>query len=46
MHTAKKKIRVLIAKPGLDGHDWGAKVVDRALRDAGMEIITPACVAC
>jgi methylmalonyl-CoA mutase C-terminal domain/subunit len=34
-----KKIRVLIAKPGLDGHDRGAKVVARALRDAGMEII-------
>ena len=33
----KKKIRVLIAKPGLDGHDRGAKVVARALRDAGME---------
>jgi methylmalonyl-CoA mutase C-terminal domain/subunit len=35
----KDKIRVLIAKPGLDGHDRGAKVVARALRDAGMEII-------
>jgi methylmalonyl-CoA mutase C-terminal domain/subunit len=34
-----KKIRVLIAKPGLDGHDRGAKVVCRALRDAGMEVI-------
>ncbi len=34
-----KKIRVLIAKPGLDGHDRGAKVIARALRDAGMEII-------
>lgn len=34
-----KKIRVLIAKPGLDGHDRGAKVVSRALRDAGMEVI-------
>ena len=33
------KIRVLVAKPGLDGHDRGAKVVARALRDAGMEII-------
>ena len=33
------KIRVLIAKPGLDGHDRGAKVVARALRDAGMEVI-------
>ena len=36
---AEKKIRVLIAKPGLDGHDRGAKVVARALRDAGMEVI-------
>ncbi len=35
----KRKIRVLIAKPGLDGHDRGAKVVARALRDAGMEVI-------
>lgn len=35
----KKTIRVLIAKPGLDGHDRGAKVVARALRDAGMEVI-------
>lgn len=35
----KEKIRVLIAKPGLDGHDRGAKVVARALRDAGMEVI-------
>lgn len=35
----KKKIRILIAKPGLDGHDRGAKVVARALRDAGMEVI-------
>ena len=34
-----KKIRVLIAKPGLDGHDRGAKVVARGLRDAGMEVI-------
>ena len=33
------KVRVLIAKPGLDGHDRGAKVVARALRDAGMEVI-------
>ena len=46
-----KKIRVLIAKPGLDGHDRGAKVVSRALRDAGMEVIytglrqTPSMVA-
>jgi methylmalonyl-CoA mutase C-terminal domain/subunit len=37
--TGKSKIRVLIAKPGLDGHDRGAKVVSLALRDAGMEII-------
>ena len=36
---AEKKIRVLVAKPGLDGHDRGAKVVARALRDAGMEVI-------
>lgn len=36
---SKHKIRVLIAKPGLDGHDRGAKVVARALRDAGMEVI-------
>lgn len=47
----EKKIRVLIAKPGLDGHDRGAKVIARALRDAGMEVIytglrqTPAAVA-
>ena len=45
------KIRVLVAKPGLDGHDRGAKIVARALRDAGMEVIytglrqTPAMVA-
>ena len=36
---AKGNIRVLVAKPGLDGHDRGAKVVARALRDAGMEVI-------
>jgi methylmalonyl-CoA mutase C-terminal domain/subunit len=35
----ENKIRVLIAKPGLDGHDRGAKVIARALRDAGMEVI-------
>jgi methylmalonyl-CoA mutase C-terminal domain/subunit len=35
----QRKIRVLIAKPGLDGHDRGAKIVARALRDAGMEVI-------
>lgn len=34
-----KKLRILVAKPGLDGHDRGAKVVARALRDAGMEVI-------
>src|SRR5690554_4778101 len=37
--TQARPIRVLIAKPGLDGHDRGAKVVARALRDAGMEVI-------
>lgn len=37
--AAARRIRVLIAKPGLDGHDRGAKVVARALRDAGMEVI-------
>ncbi len=37
--TLTEKIRVLIAKPGLDGHDRGAKVVAQALRDAGMEVI-------
>src|SRR5579859_3034129 len=36
---SEQKIRVLVAKPGLDGHDRGAKVVARALRDAGMEVI-------
>ena len=36
---AKRKIRILIAKPGLDGHDRGAKVISRALRDAGFEVI-------
>ena len=35
----ERKIRVLIAKPGLDGHDRGAKIITRALRDAGMEVI-------
>jgi methylmalonyl-CoA mutase C-terminal domain/subunit len=39
MPKEPKKIRVLVAKPGLDGHDRGAKVVARALRDAGMEVI-------
>jgi methylmalonyl-CoA mutase C-terminal domain/subunit len=37
--TSTKKIRVVVAKPGLDGHDRGAKVIARALRDAGMEVI-------
>lgn len=37
--TTARPIRVLIAKPGLDGHDRGAKIVARALRDAGMEVI-------
>jgi methylmalonyl-CoA mutase C-terminal domain/subunit len=39
METAVRKIRVLIAKPGLDGHDRGAKIVARALRDAGLEVV-------
>ena len=38
-NSSTKKIRVLIAKPGLDGHDRGAKVIARALRDAGFEVI-------
>ena len=38
-HMTDRAIRVLIAKPGLDGHDRGAKVIARALRDAGMEVI-------
>ncbi len=48
---ADRKIRILVAKPGLDGHDRGAKVVARALRDAGFEVIytgirqTPAMIA-
>ncbi|MGN6871705.1 MAG: cobalamin B12-binding domain-containing protein [Solirubrobacteraceae bacterium] len=37
--TEKRKIRVVVAKPGLDGHDRGAKIIARALRDAGMEVI-------
>ena len=37
--TTRKPIRVLIAQPGLDGHDRGAKIIARALRDAGMEVI-------
>ena len=39
MDDAKKRIRVLIAKPGLDGHDRGAKLLTLGLRDAGMEVI-------
>lgn len=39
MQTPAAKVRILIAKPGLDGHDRGAKVVARALRDAGFEVI-------
>lgn len=39
MKKTQKKIRVLIGKPGLDGHDRGAKIVARALRDAGFEVI-------
>ena len=51
MPDTGSKIRVLVAKPGLDGHDRGAKVIARALRDAGMEVIytglrqTPAMIA-
>jgi methylmalonyl-CoA mutase C-terminal domain/subunit len=37
--AANKRIRVVVAKPGLDGHDRGAKIIARALRDAGMEVI-------
>jgi len=37
--SSKRKIRVVVAKPGLDGHDRGAKIIARALRDAGMEVI-------
>ncbi len=49
--TVARTIRVLVAKPGLDGHDRGAKVIARALRDAGMEVVytglhqTPAMIA-
>jgi len=39
MEAAKRRLRVIVAKPGLDGHDRGAKVVARALRDAGMEVV-------
>src|ERR1700740_2345800 len=37
--TANRKLRILVAKPGLDGHDRGAKIIARALRDAGFEVI-------
>ncbi|HEX3615684.1 MAG TPA: cobalamin B12-binding domain-containing protein [Solirubrobacteraceae bacterium] len=37
--SAQRRIRVVVAKPGLDGHDRGAKIIARALRDAGMEVI-------
>lgn len=39
MNVSNEKIRVLVAKPGLDGHDRGAKVIARALRDAGFEVV-------
>lgn len=39
METASTPLRIVVAKPGLDGHDRGAKVIARALRDAGMEVI-------
>src|SRR5215472_15696255 len=39
MSDAKRKLRILVAKPGLDGHDRGAKVVARALSDAGYEVV-------
>jgi len=39
MSTARRKLRILVAKPGLDGHDRGAKIIARALRDAGMEVV-------
>jgi methylmalonyl-CoA mutase C-terminal domain/subunit len=39
MTTKQQTVRVLVAKPGLDGHDRGAKIIARALRDAGMEVI-------
>jgi methylmalonyl-CoA mutase, C-terminal domain len=39
MDASNRKIRVVVAKPGLDGHDRGAKIIARALRDAGMEVI-------
>ena len=39
MSTVNRQLRILVAKPGLDGHDRGAKIIARALRDAGMEVI-------
>ncbi|MGH8319579.1 MAG: cobalamin B12-binding domain-containing protein [Steroidobacteraceae bacterium] len=39
MSTSKRPIRVVVAKPGLDGHDRGAKIIARAFRDAGMEVV-------
>ena len=39
MAEVERKLRILVAKPGLDGHDRGAKIIARALRDAGMEVI-------
>ena len=39
MSTANRQLRILVAKPGLDGHDRGAKIIARALRDAGIEVI-------
>jgi methylmalonyl-CoA mutase C-terminal domain/subunit len=39
MSTATRQLRILVAKPGLDGHDRGAKIIARALRDAGMEVV-------
>jgi methylmalonyl-CoA mutase C-terminal domain/subunit len=39
MSSSERRIRVVVAKPGLDGHDRGAKIIARALRDAGMEVI-------
>ena len=41
----ERKIKVLVGKPGLDGHDRGAKVVAQALKDAGMEVVSPASTA-
>ncbi len=41
--TGKRKLRVLVAKPGLDGHDRGARVIARAFRDAGFEVIYTGC---